>query len=266
MYTAADHTFVICAYKENPYLESTILSLKNQTVPSDIIVSTSTFCDHIREICDRLEIKLVVNPTRQFAGTDWNYGYDQAQTPLVTIAHQDDQYEPTFLESVLSTLNEYRNDEVLFTFTDYYELRVDKRVDNNTLTNIKRVMNWPFSRRRLNGSKFVKKRVLGFGNPICCPSVTVVKSIAGSSVFDTHYKDSCDYKTWVDLAFIEGRFVYINKKLLGHRIYSESATTRNLGEGIRRVENEEIFSLLWPKSIARMINVFYARSEKSNDL
>ena len=28
MYTSKDHTFVICAYKENPYLERTIRSIE----------------------------------------------------------------------------------------------------------------------------------------------------------------------------------------------------------------------------------------------
>ena len=266
MYTAADHTFVICAYKENPYLESTILSLKNQTVPSDVMVSTSTPCDYIEGICEALDVELTINPVRESAGVDWNYGYDQAHSALVTVAHQDDQYEPNYLESVLGALNDYHEDEVLFAFTDYYELRMGERVDDNALLAIKRAMNWPFSHRFLNGSKFVKKRVLGFGNPICCPSVTMVKSVLGASIFDTHYKDSCDYKTWVDLAFVDGRFVYVPDKLIGHRIYPESATSKNLGEGIRKVENEEIFSLLWPKPISRIVNAAYVRSEKSNEL
>ena len=266
MYTAADHTFVICAYKENPYLESTILSLKDQTMTCKIIVSTSTPCEYINNICMRHGVEIVVNPERSSAGVDWNYGYDQARTPLVTIAHQDDQYEPAFLESVLNSLNEYKDDEVLFTFTDYFEIRDGERVEKNLLLNIKRMMNSPFSHKAFNGSKFIKKRILGFGNPICCPAVTLVKSFVGESVFDTHHRDSCDYKTWVDLAFLEGRFVYVNRKLIGHRIYAESATSRNLGEGIRWGENEEILTLLWPEPIARFVNSVYSKSEKSNDL
>ena len=101
MYAAADHTFVVCAYKENPYLEGAVLSLKNQTVPCEVVVSTSTPCGYIEGICAKHGVGLVVNPVRDSAGVDWNFGYDQARTPLVTIAHQDDQYEPMFLEWVL---------------------------------------------------------------------------------------------------------------------------------------------------------------------
>ena len=37
-----DHTFAICAYKESPYLEECIKSLKNQTIKSNILIATST--------------------------------------------------------------------------------------------------------------------------------------------------------------------------------------------------------------------------------
>ena len=37
-----NHTFVICAYKESPYLEACIQSLQAQTVPSRILMVTST--------------------------------------------------------------------------------------------------------------------------------------------------------------------------------------------------------------------------------
>ena len=39
MFTSKDHSFVICAYKENPHLENTILSLLNQTVKSKVYIS-----------------------------------------------------------------------------------------------------------------------------------------------------------------------------------------------------------------------------------
>ena len=46
---SAKHTFVICAYKESAYLEECILSLKQQTVKSNIIMITSTPNNYIRD-------------------------------------------------------------------------------------------------------------------------------------------------------------------------------------------------------------------------
>lgn len=50
MYTSEDHTFVVCAYKENPYLPETIQSLNEQTVTGRIVLSTSTPNDYLRYI------------------------------------------------------------------------------------------------------------------------------------------------------------------------------------------------------------------------
>ena len=47
------HTFVICAYKESPYLESCIKSLKAQIVKSDIKIATSTPNDYIYNVAKK---------------------------------------------------------------------------------------------------------------------------------------------------------------------------------------------------------------------
>ena len=266
MFEAKDHAFVISAYKENPYLDATIQSIKQQTVLGEIIVSTSTPSDYLTNICQKHEIELVVNPLQHSAGCDWNYGYDYAQTPLVTIAHQDDYYEPNYLAEMLKALNRYKDGEVSLLFSDYYELREDSKVTKNSLLGIKRVMNAFLRPRLLNKSIFVKTRILAFGCSICCPSVLLVKAVAGESVFDTTYINSCDYKTWVDMARKKGRFVYIPKQLLGHRIYPESATTKNLGNNVRQQEDQEILKTLWPSWIAQIVYSFYAKGEESNRL
>lgn len=266
MFSPHDHTFVVCAYKENPFLESTIQSIMNQNVLGKVLVSTSTPNPHIEGLAAKYDIPLYVNPEPHGAGADWNYGYDKAQTGLVTMAHQDDIYEPSYLEEVLEAANRYESDEISLVFTDYYEIREGEHIDSNRLLRIKEIMNSPFKHRALNGSKFVKRRVLGFGDSICCPAVTYAKRNLGESVFDTRYKNSCDYKTFVELAGKKGRFVYVPKKVMGHRIYEESATSLNLAEKIRKKEDEEILATLWPAPIARCINAVYAKSEKSNEL
>lgn len=263
MFQAADHTFVICAYKENPYLEETIFSLKNQSIKSEIMLSTSTPNEHIQKLCRTYDIKMMVNGVPRLAGDDWNYAYSCADTPLITLAHQDDFYETNFLSETLKAANEAQ-DDISLLFTDYYEIRNRERVEDNRLLSIKRFMNTPLRFRVFNKSVFVKKRTLAFGCSICCPSVTLNRKIAGEAIFDTTYRNSCDYKTWVNLAMKQGRFVYVPKKLIGHRIYAESATSRNLSENVRKKEDLEILSELWPVPFAKVINHIYASSEKSN--
>lgn len=266
MLSAKDHAFVVCAYKENSFLEETVISLLDQTVLGDVIISTSTPNALIEGVAKKYNIPVVVNPAPHLAGDDWNYGYDAADAKLVTLAHQDDWYERNYLETILDAANEYDQAQLSLVFTDYYELRNGENIANNRLLAIKRLMNAPFKHRAINGSRFAKKLVLGFGDSICCPAVTYAKCNLGNSIFDTTYKNSCDYKTFVDLAREKGRFVYIPEKLVGHRIYEESATTLNLAEDIRKKEDAEILETLWPRPIAKAINSVYALSEKSNDL
>ena len=61
MFKAEDHTFAVCAYKESPYLEECVQSLKRQVVASNIIVCTSTPNDYIREVCEKHSLELYVS-------------------------------------------------------------------------------------------------------------------------------------------------------------------------------------------------------------
>ena len=264
MFTGENHTFVICAYKENLHLEQSIQSVLNQTIKSQVILSTSTPNKHVRALCEKYNIVMHVNETPYSIGSDWNYGYNQANTDLVTIVHQDDLYESDYLAETLKALNNAKNP--LFCFTDYSEIKLGKKVESNLLLNIKRVMNFLFRFRSLQNVKWIRRRILGFGCPICCPTVTCVKSVLGDDVYDTKYRNSCDYKTWVRLSKMDGAFVYVPKRLLSHRIYAESTTTKNLSESIRRKEDFEILCELWPNIIARFINKIYVLSEKSNQV
>lgn len=266
MYTENDHTFVICAYGENPYVEDALRSLERQTVQSHIKLSTSTPNDYLKGVCARHNIEMLVNPEKNGAGADWNYAYDHAGTPLVTLAHQDDFYEPSFVERVLAAARRYDGECVQLFFTDYFEMRNGARVESNRILRVKRVLNSPLAHRFWNGRSWVKRRVLAFGDSICCPACTYDRTVLGESIFDTHYVNSCDYKTYVAMASERGRFVYIPEMLMGHRIYEGSATTKNLSENIRKREDGEILATLWPKPIAALLNNVYATSESSNEL
>ena len=263
-YSENNHTFVVCAYKESPYLGECIESLLQQTKKSRILISTSTPNASIQEIAKRYELPVVVNTGKASIADDWNYGCSKVETELFTIAHQDDIYEKNYLEEILKHLN--RAENPLIAFTDYGELRNGKICLGNTILKIKRLMLKPLTIERFWKSKWVRRRVLSFGDPICCPSVTYIKENVGDSPFDTKYINSCDYKTYVELAQKDGAYIYIPEKLLSHRIYPDSATSKNLGENIRKGEDLEILSEFWPKWIARFINYIYAFSEKSNNL
>ena len=127
-------------------------------------------------------------------------------------------------------------------------------------------MNYLFKYNYFKKAKWYRKRILAFGDCISCPTVVLNKEKLGNDIFDTTMKNSCDYITWVNIAFKDGDFVYVPKILVGHRIYEESATTKNIADNSRTREDLKIMKMLWPKPIAKLIHRYYIKSEESNNL
>ena len=262
VYSASQHTFVVCAYGESPYLSQCIDSLLAQKERGRILISTSTPNELIQKTAEKYQLPLFVNQGRQSIADDWNFGYRQAETPLITIAHQDDIYLPEYLSEVIAALNQASNP--LIAFTDYQELRGDSVCESNRLLSVKRTLLTPLKSRRMQSSRFVRRRVLSMGSPICCPSVTFVRDALPKEVFAYGYKSNVDWQAWEMLSRQKGSFVYVCKPLMRHRIHAGSETTRVLKNHIRGNEDYEMFCRFWPAPIAKLINRVYSGAEKSN--
>ena len=100
-YTGKNHTFAICAYKESPFLEECIQSLLGQTIPSTIIIVTSTDNAYIQNMAEKYHLELFINHGESGITQDWMFAYRSARTELMTIAHQDDTYDRLYTETVL---------------------------------------------------------------------------------------------------------------------------------------------------------------------
>lgn len=261
-YTAEQHTYAICAYKESHHLEDCIKSLLNQTVKSRIIISTSTPNEHIKKLCEKYKIEMYINEGVKGIGGDWNFAYSKAETPLITIAHQDDIYEPEYTQKMLEYINHSKNPIIYF--CGYFELREGNKVYSNTNLNIKKLLLFPLKIRLFWNSRFVRRRILSLGNSICCPAVTYVKKIVGNNPFSNDYLSNIDWQQWEILSRKKGSFVYNCHPLMCHRIHQESTTTEIIGESKRTVEDYDMFCKFWPKPIAKIIAKVYSGSEKSN--
>ena len=108
------HTFVICAYKESSYLEECIVSLEKQTVKSNILMVTSTPNAFMSGMAEKHNIPLIVNEGEGGIVQDWNFGYSQCKTPYITIAHQDDIYEPAYAEKIIGRLDQAERPLIAF--------------------------------------------------------------------------------------------------------------------------------------------------------
>jgi len=259
------HTFAICAYKKCLYLRDCIDSIKNQSVKSKIICTTSTPNDYISDICNEYDIPLYINPDQHGIAADWNFAYSQADTPIVTLAHQDDEYDPDFLKHSLEYMGKAKNP--LMVFTGYYEIRDGNKTMSNKLLRVKRMMCAPWRIRAFWSSRFVGRRIFMFGNPIMCPTVTYAKeNLPDRQLFNVEYKNNCDWLAWVDMRDLKGEIVYCPKLLLGHRIHADSETTNRIADNVRSEEDIQILRMLSPEPIAKLIHKYYIKGQSSNTL
>ena len=258
------HTFAICAYKESPYLEECILSLKAQTVKSKIIMATSTPNDYIYGLAEKYDIPVFVNEGEGGITQDWNFALSCVDTKLATIAHQDDVYEPAYTEEYFKAMKKAKRP--IIAFSDYGEIRNGEKTTDVHIIKIKRLMLMPLKIKAFSDLRFVRRRVLSMGDPICCPAVMYALPHLNQPIFNNHFVCCEDWEAWEKLSKIPGDFVYIPIPLVYHRIHEESTTTATLKEGGRIEENYEMYRKFWPAPIAKVINKFYTKSEDSNDL
>lgn len=256
------HTFVICAYKKSAYLEDCILSIMKQSYKSNVIISTGTPNDYIDGLAQKYELKVMVNTNHPCLANDWNYAMKLANTSLVTLAHQDDIYGKDYTKKIVSAY-ESANKPIIF-FSDYGELRNGKIVRNNRLLRIKKLMLSPLKITALNKSRFVRRRILSFGNAICCPAVTFVKKEIQEPLFQDNMKSNIDWQAWELLSRQKGNFVYLPEILMLHRIHEGSTTSELLENNARKEEDIYVFKKFWPLPIAKIIERIYQLSEKSN--
>lgn len=254
------HTFAVCAYKKSPFLETCIKSLLNQTVKSRIIIVTSTPNDYIKGIAEKYNLKVLTHEDGGIAN-DWNFGLKSAGSVYCTLAHQDDVYAPEYLENCLKELEKYENS--LIAFTDYSEIVNDTVVPYNSNLKIKKVMLFPL--RFFKSSRFVRRSSLSLGNCICCPSVTYSLKNLGTFKFDSTLTVNLDWEAWEKISKSKGRFCYINRPLMMHRIHRLSETTNSIADKRRSDEDLLMLSHYWGKGIAKLIFKIYSKGQNSNN-
>lgn len=258
------HTFVICAYKKSPYLRACIESLKNQTHQSIIKIVTSTPNEYINQIANEFDIQVIENPGEGGITQDWNWAYKQAETSYVTIAHQDDVYFSEYTERMIEYMENTKRP--LIYFTDYHELRDGQICKSNQLLKVKRLMLFPLKMKVLQNNKWIRRRILSMGSPICCPSVCFAKKNLPPVIFQNRFRSCEDWEAWEMLSKLKGGFLYDATPLMCHRIHEDSETSAIIGDNKRSDEEYVMYCKFWPKWVAKFLVKIYAVGQKSNQL
>lgn len=260
-FVGKDFTFVVCTYKECEYLEECIMSLVNQTVKANIIISTSTPNDFVQEIADKYNIELRVNPDGGQV-KDYNFAMKQSDTELVMLMHQDEVLSNVFVEKILWELNHVK--KPIIAFGNYIEMHNDiVDIKPSMMVRIKRFMLLPLCVRGLSGTWLGKRGVQLFGDPITHPTVVCVRKEMPEEIFREKYKASMDWDLWERLSRQKGNFAYVKDIILYHRMNDDNQTVKLLNTtNVRYEEEYEIFCRFWPKPIARLIMKFYSKAKK----
>lgn len=260
------HTFAVCAYGQSPYLRDCLDSLMSQRgVESEIYIATSTPSAWLKEIAAEYGIPLYVNTGESGIGQDWCFAYEQASSPYVTIAHQDDIYLPGYAAAAVAALESDPNS--LIYFCDYGELRGSKPVDDSLLLKVKRGLLRPLANARRAARPWAKRFALRFGSAICCPSVTFNMARCPCPPFVVGMKSNLDWATWEVLSHLDGSFLYGSDQILmRHRIHPGSETSKLIASHERNDEDLAMLEHFWPKPIAAFIELLYSKGTSSNEL
>lgn len=256
-----NHTFAICAYKESEYLEECIKSLLDQTIKSNIIMTTSTPNEHISKLAEKYNIKLYINDGEKGIGQDWNFAVSKTKTDYVTVAHQDDIYCSQYLEQIVNKLE--KGKDFVIAFSDYNEIKNGETIPLTINLKIKKVLLFPL--RINNKLKINKTFSVAFGSSICCPAVTVNTKILGKRPYKTELKCDLDWDSWYEFSKVKGRFLYISKSLIKHRIHEESETSNLIQDNTRLEEDFIMLKKFWPEWIAKLLMKKYKKAIKTNE-
>ncbi len=168
-----NHTFVIPTYNDSSYLEKCILSVKNQTVDSKVILTTSTPSPYIKNLASKYNLLYHINNSKEKGiATDWNFAISKVITKFVTIVHQDDVYNPNYLEEIFGEIDKFHSNKIILLFTNYTNIINNKEQKYSLNYFIKRTLIFPFLIKSIIHNPLIRKAVLSFGSPICCPTVT----------------------------------------------------------------------------------------------
>jgi len=233
------HTFVILAYNVSDDLEECIKSVINQSVKSNVVIATSTPNDYIMDLASEYSLGVMVNKEKSNKGGDYNFAINSFDTPLITIAHQDDLYDRNYTKEIKRCYK--KNKDATIIFTDNYEIHDDKKIIKSKKLLWIRYHLFPLKFSFFQKKKYFKLRSLRRNKYICTSSITFVKKNLSSDIFPVNLKYDNDWQGLIDLAKKDTKFVYLKEKLVGYRI-------NNIEDNkTKKKEDEEIIKSMYPE-------------------
>jgi len=259
-----NHAFTIPVYGRSPHLRACIDSiLKQSQTGSAVVLTTSTPSVFLDNIAAEYRLPLVLNDVRDGIGSDWNFALTAPDAQFVTVAHQDDFYNPDYIKLMFEAIN--RHPDALVAFSNNTEHTPDGARKVNINLCIKRAL----SARAFGSSEALdrlqdKRRLLNLGNPVCCPSVIINRRLLPDFRFTGAMKSNLDWEGWWRLAQLPGKFVYVKTPLVSKGVHPESETSALIANQLREQEDRQMFDHFWPRPVAAAIALVYKLGYRAN--
>lgn len=253
--------FAICAYGESPYIRECIDSLLAQTRKTKIIMCAHRTSLFLEQLSREYGIPLYCRDEEADICADWNYAFSMADAKYVTIAHQDDRYEPEYARFVVDKLEKAKSP--ILCVTDYRPLK-NNSLEKDINCKLRHFLRTPL-KTKFNDRLFVKRGVLALGNSICCPTVTYNKEKLGDNVFTSPLKYNLDWDTFYILAEKKGSFEYVDKPLAEYRLHDGATSKEFINNHKRTIDDIYMFEKFWPKWFTKILMHFYKEAYKNYD-
>ncbi|MCH5684764.1 hypothetical protein LWM68_11145 [Niabella sp. W65] len=85
----------------------------------------------------------------------------------------------------------------------------------------------------------------------------------GDIRFSEQHSCVLDWVAWLELSKKKGAFIFVNKKLVKHRIHIDSETTNQIQNGTRYQEELEILSGIWEKVLRNYYRNFIVKGTQT---
>jgi hypothetical protein len=250
-----EHSFVVLAYKDSPFLEGCMECLAAQTVKTQTILATSTPSPFIDAVAARFNVGVRVNPRADGIGADWNFGLSATSANFVTLVHQDDTYAPRFVERTLELFE--KHPEAALCFTSYAEIDDHGKQKTSKISIVKHALEKSIlgSREKVRGTRL--RAFLAFGCPLPCSAVTFNRARLSDFLFSLNYKANLDWDAWLRLQERGETFLHASERLIGRRHNPMTETSRLIRAGVRQKEDLEMFKRIWPTPLSDTIAYLY---------
>jgi glycosyltransferase involved in cell wall biosynthesis len=213
------------------YRHFTLLCIDDDSTDDSVRISQS-FKD--------ARVSVIHNAARRGLGGNWNTALSSSQTPYLAIAHQDDVYEPRFLEETLDVLERHPRAFMAHTRATYVD--EEERPDSSAALRFKDAF-WPdaepYEREPRQELATLQK-----GNYIICPSVVFrMSAVAKIGPFNESYRFVADWEYWMRGLLAGYTIAGTHQRLIRWRRHSGTATRSE--EATLRRYDEELTLLDW---------------------